>query len=119
MLGACFTLSACHLLRELAATGVTQTVRLARLVDMTTSLLRHREHAAVAGPMTDDDIVPTPRKPGLPPHVLEMIRRLYGVELTVKEATEGDQRGSTKPPSDGTTEGEDGEGDGGQSVPQA
>ena len=47
----------------------------------------HREHATIGDSIAAGDIVPTPREPGLPPHVLEMIRRLYGVDLVVKEAT--------------------------------
>ena len=93
VLQACFTLSARHLLRELVATGPTQTVRLGRLVDMTTSLLRHREHAVAVSDATDGTdagmhatgpdgtaIIPRP----LPPHLIDLIRSLYGVELVVK-----------------------------------
>ena len=42
------------------------------------------------------DIVLIPRKKGLPSHVAEMFRRLYGVELIVKEKeTNGDENGDT------------------------
>ena len=90
----CFALSACHLLGELAATSPTLTVRLDRLVDMTTSLLRHREHATAVSTATGldptqsdaarGDIVAIPPMPGIPPLVAEMIRSLYGVDLIVK-----------------------------------
>ena len=90
----CFALSACHLLGELAATSPTLTVRLDRLVEMTTSLLRHREHATAVSTATGldptqsdaarGDIVAIPPMPGIPPLVAEMIRSLYGVDLIVK-----------------------------------
>ncbi len=45
----------------------------------------HWEHATIGDSTAGVDTVPTPREPGLSPHVLEMIRRLYGVELVVKD----------------------------------
>ena len=45
----------------------------------------HREHATIGDSTAGVDTVPTPREPGLPPHVLEMIRRLYDVELVVRD----------------------------------
>ena len=84
---------------ELASTTPAQTVCLGRLVDMTTNLLRHREKGPPfsrgdaggfatttrvdpeTGATPIGDIVSIPRMAGTPPHVAEMIRSLYGVDL--------------------------------------
>ena len=56
----------------------------------------HKEHATIGDSTASVDTVPTPREPGLPPHVLEMIRRLYGVDLEVKGV--GSEEGFGLPP---------------------